>query len=398
MYHFAKFRIAAAKPFVMKMPKPMPILHTGPGQVNLVPELLTSRGVERAALICSSTVLGHGLLDGVLAEFKRRSVAVAVCSGIHPDPTYDEVNRCLAECVKPDCQAIIACGGGSVLDTAKVAAAAATNGRNPRRLQGMLKVHRQPLPLIAIPTTAGTGSEVTLAAVISDPATHQKATVVDPRLVPAEAILDPCLTEGLPIPMTAQTAMDALTHALEAYVSGYATPRTRQYSETAVHLIFRNLPRVCRHPDDLEGRQALLTASMYAGLAFTATYVGYVHAFAHRIGSACGVPHGLACGVLLLPVMNAYAGVCEEEFARLSDLLGLWGAGEPAPQKCRAFLNALAQLEEKAGMPKTLTAFPASQIPDVRRRAFAECHGVYPVPRYFTAQEADQLLLSVSGC
>lgn len=395
---FAKFRVAAARPVVMKLAKPVPVVHTGPGQVKIVPELLASRGVKQAALICSATVLRRGLLDEMLAESERRGVTVTVCGGIRPDPTYDEVNRCLSECVGEDCQAIVACGGGSVLDAAKVAAAAATNGRDPRRLQGMLKVRRMPLPLIAVPTTAGTGSEATLAAVISDPVTHQKATVVDPRLVPQEAILDPCLTAGLPVSVTVQTAMDALTHALEAYVSGYATPRTRQYSETAVHLIFQNLPEVCRRPEELEGRQALLTASLYAGLAFTATYVGYVHAFAHRIGSACGVSHGLACGVLLLPVMNAYAEVCRPEFARLADLLGLCGGEEPPAEKSRAFLDALAELEARTGMPKTLTEFPASAIPDVRRRAFAECHGVYPVPRYFTAAEADALLASVAEC
>lgn len=397
MYLFAKFRVAAAKPVVIKMAKPVPVLHTGAGQVNLVPELLASRGVKRAALIVSSTVLRHGLLAEMLAELERRGVAVTICDGIRPDPTYDEVERCMKACVQNDCQAVVACGGGSVLDTAKVATAAVTNGRQPRRLQGMLKVRRPPLPLIAIPTTAGTGSEATLAAVISDPATHQKTTVVTPRLVPPEAILDPCLTAGLPLPMTAQTAMDALTHALEAYVSGYATPLTRQYSETAVHLIFRSLPAVFRDGADLEARQSLLLASTYAGLAFTATYVGYVHAFAHRIGSACGVPHGLACGVLLLPVMNAYAQVCQAEFARLADLLGLCDPAAAEPVKSRAFLDALAALEEQAGMPKTLEAFPASAIPEVRRRAFAECHGTYPVPRYFTPEEADALLKTVAG-
>ncbi|MDG2671019.1 iron-containing alcohol dehydrogenase, partial [Vibrio parahaemolyticus] len=201
-------------------------------------------------------------------------------------------------------EAILALGGGSAIDCAKVIAARVSNKRSIKKLSGLFKVWRTPAPLFVIPTTSGTGSEVTIAAVVSDPNTHLKTPLMDPKLVPIMAALDPDLLIGLPAKITADTGIDALTHAVEAYISRNATPETQAYSVAAIKLIFRYLPKAVAQGGDIEARYKMAMASYYAGLAFTKASLGYVHAFAHNLGARYGLPHGMANGLALLPVLK----------------------------------------------------------------------------------------------
>lgn len=213
--------------------------------------------------------------------------------------------------------------------------------------------------------------------------------------MPMFAILDPELTVGLPKTTTAYTALDALTHALEAYVAGYADEETDRQARIAVRLIFQYLPKVWENPANLEGREALLTASFFAGMAFTRTYVGYVHAFAHTIGGKFGVPHGLANAVLLPHVMRYYLPVCGKRFAQLAKMLNLGTPGDSDQVRATRFVKLLYQLNRQMEIPKRFEKFPASAIEEVIDMAFQECHGVYPVPRYFTREHARKLMEAV---
>jgi alcohol dehydrogenase class IV len=257
----------------------------------------------------------------------------------------------------------------------------------------MFRVRRPPLPLFAIPTTAGTGSEVTLAAVVSDPATHAKKFFVDPKLLPRMAALDPGLMTGLPRAITAATGMDALTHAVESFLSRTSTRQTEEWASAAVRLIFANLPRACANGSDLEARKAMALASYYAGLAFTRTSVGYVHAIAHTFGAYYRIPHGRANAIALPHVLEFSKDAARERLARLAGLIGRGGASEA--EGAEGFITAVRELMAEIGIPRTLDALREGDIPAIARQALAEAHLNYPVPRYMSQPECEALLREI---
>lgn len=389
----SKLSIAVRKPVIKIVTKPTPVTYIGPGRAKEAGRLLRMLGARKVLVITDSFLHQSGLLDGLLESIWEADVEYDVFDGVQPDPTFAIVANAKQAC--SGCDAVVAVGGGSVLDTAKAVAAAVANHTSAEPLAGMLKVRRRPLPLIAVPTTAGTGSETTVAAIISDTATHSKKQLLDPKLVPMFAILDPELTVGLPKHTTAHTALDALTHALEAYVAGYADEETDRQARIAVRLIFKYLPKVQEDPTDLEGREALLTASFFAGMAFTRTYVGYVHAFAHTIGGKFGVPHGLANAVLLPHIMRYYLPVSYKRFAELAKMLDIGTPGDTDQVRATRFVKVLYQLNRQLEIPARFEKFPASAIEEVIDMAFQECHGTYPVPRYFTREHARKLMEAV---
>ena len=389
----SKLSIAVRKPVIKIVTKPTPVTYIGPGKAREAGKLLRMLGAKKALVITDSFLHQSGLLDGLLESIRAAEVEYAVFDGVRSDPTFAIVADAKEACV--GCDTVVAVGGGSVLDTAKAVSAAVANHTSAETLVGMFKAHRRPLPLIAVPTTAGTGSETTVAAIISDTGTHSKKQLLDPKLVPMFAILDPELTVGLPKHTTAQTALDALTHALEAYVAGYADEETDRQACLAIRLIFEYLPKVHENPADLEGREALLTASFFAGMAFTRTYVGYVHAFAHTIGGKFGVPHGLANAVLLPHIMRFYLPVCCRRFAALARMLHVGTPGDSDKELATRFVKLLYHLNRQMEIPARFENFPASAIDEVIEMAFQECHGTYPVPRYFSHAGARKLMQAV---
>ena len=337
--------------------------------------------------------LAAALEEGVIERIGGKLEAV-IQSDIPKDSSFSLVDSVAKRAREEGCDGVLAIGGGSVLDAAKTAAAAIANHKPAEKLVGTLKVKKQPMPLIAVPTTAGTGSETTIAAVISGTATHRKRQILDPKLVPFAAILDPELTVGLPQGNTIHTAMDALTHALEAYVSTYATPETDRYAEMAAKMIYEALPVVREEPKNVEMREQLLVASFLAGMAFTRTYVGYVHAFAHSIGGRYGVAHGLANAVLLPHIMEYYLPVSAPRLARMAQICGISGDSDEGT-RARAFVESIAAMNQTGGVPERLAEFPRAEIDAVIKEAFQECHGTYPVPRYYTRPAARALLEQV---
>ena len=249
-----------------------------------------------------------------------------------------------------------------------------------------------PVPLFAVPTTAGTGSEITLAAVISDPVTHTKVPIVDSKMIPGYVALDADIMKGMPKGITAATGMDALTHAVESYLSTASNAGTEVQAKAAVRLIFEHLPRAFHNGDDMESRDAMAMAAFYAGAAFGRTSVGYVHGIAHQLGRTCHTPHGNANAMVLPEVLSTY-GVCAHK--RLADLARLVGAGEASDSDAKlagAFIQAIIDMRLELELPLKPKGLKEQDIPGIVDDAIAEAGELYPVPRYFSESEVERIV------
>jgi alcohol dehydrogenase class IV len=362
---------------------PRPVLFIGPGSARRLCTSIGDFGHRRVSIITDAVLAKLGVVEPLRDALAARGIDVAIHDAITPDPTYPVLQAGYEVAKAHGSDALLAVGGGSVIDAAKVIGAMLVTGRSPAQLIGRLKVNRPMLPLYAIPTTAGTGSEVTVAAVVTDPARHTKSTVIDPKLVPRAAALDPTLMTGMPPSITAATGMDALTHAIEAYVNRWPHPETAAHCTAAVRMIFKNLPRAHADGNDLEAREAMALAAFFAGLAFTKAYVGYVHAFSHTLGGLYGVPHGLA-NAITLPHVLEYLHDEPRTQRRLAELAVIIGAGtadEPVALLARRFIERVRELNRSIGIPERLDALRAADLRDIARAAMIEAARDYPVPK-----------------
>jgi alcohol dehydrogenase len=373
---------------------PRPTAFVGPGSALRLCATIGPAGVRRVMIVTDAVLVRLGLIDPIRESLARQGIDVAVHDGITPDPTYPVLNAGLAAVRAHRSDAILAVGGGSVIDAAKVIDAMAVSGKPPEKLIGVLKVSKPMLPLFAIPTTAGTGSEVTVAAVVTDPVAHAKAAVIDPKLVPSATALDPELMKGMPRPITAATGMDALTHAVEAHVNRWPHAETGFHCRAATRMIFENLPRAYEHGDDLAAREAMAVAAFYAGLAFTKAYVGYVHAFSHKIGGMYGVPHGLGNAVTLPYVLDFLKDtpLAQERLADLAITIGAGSGSEPKSVLAQRFVERVRELNRVVGIPEKIDAILPTDVSVIARAAMVEAHRDYPVPRNMTLPEAETLL------
>lgn len=348
---------------------------TGPGSLARIPALLTKCGTRRPLVAASR----RQCADPAFQQMLSRLEGYALFSDIQPNPPVSAVEAAAALYRREGCDSLVAVGGGSPMDTAKAAAALlARPDRTLSQLAGLLKVRRPIPPFIAVPTTAGTGSETTIAAVVTC-ADHHKYAVSDLCLIPRCAVLDPLLTVSLPPRTTAETGMDALTHAVEAYLSRfYPTRQTDRLAEEAVVTIFRTLEHACAHGDDVDARQALLTASYQAGAAFTRASVGNVHAIAHTLGGLYGVGHGLANAVLLPVVLRDYGPAAHRKLARLAELVGLPGGTDG--EKADAFIDAILAMNARLGIPTGFSCIREEDLPQMAAWAAKEANPTYPVP------------------
>jgi len=287
---------------------------------------------------------------------------------------------------------VIALGGGSPMDCAKAIAAAAVKNVDARKLVGLLRVRKALPPFIAIPTTAGTGSEATVVAVVTDPDKKQKFTIVDPSLVPAVAILDPLLMLGLPAKITAETGIDALTHAVESYIGFYATEQTKAYGYDAVKRIFANLPKAYADGSDIEARRQMSIASFNAGVAFTRASIGYVHAIAHQMGGYYHVPHGLANAVILPHILDFSFENALCRYAELAIAAGLATSDDTQVEAAHKFVAGVKALNETLNIQANFPELKASDIPELARRAVREAYCDYPVPKLMNRTQCEGLL------
>ena len=384
------FAIALTRLFAPLLPDRSPVTLVGPGSAKELCSSIAQSGVSDCLIVTDRGLVELGLVPAIQRDLEAAGVAVRVYDGVEPDPTFTQVDEGLAALRDAGAGAVLAVGGGSPMDAAKVIAAVATNDKPPAKLAGLFKVRKAPLPLYAIPTTAGTGSETTIAAVVSDPTTHIKHFIVDPKVLPDMAALDASLMTGLPPHITAATGMDALTHAVESYLSRTSNEQTERYAKMAVRLIFENLRMAHGSGEDLSARSAMALASFYAGMAFSRTSVGYVHAIADNLGALYGTPHGWANALVLPHVLDFSEDAARARLADLADILGLDAGSEAA--KARAFIDAVRSLKEDVGIPQTLDDLRRDDIPTIAERAMAEAWANYPVPRYMTGPQAEELI------
>lgn len=354
--------------------------------------------IRRVLIVTDAGIVRSGIAAQLEAVLDEDDISYAVYDQTRPNPTVVNVEQALSLYRRYRCQALIAIGGGSSMDCAKaVGARLARPGTPLGMLKGTLRILR-PLPtLIAIPTTAGTGSETTLAAVITDTQAQHKYVMNDFVLIPKYAVLDARLTLSLPPHLTATTGMDALTHAVEAYIGRSTTRQTRQESLEATRLVFANVERAYRNGKDYEARSNMLTAAYRAGIAFSRSYVGYVHAVAHSLGGQYNIPHGLANAVLLPYVLESY-GSCIHR--KLHDLAVAAGVASPQEEDAGAaakFIRAIRQLNARMGIPETLEGIRPEDIPVMAAHAEKEANPLYPVPRLMTREELTFFYEQVAG-
>ncbi len=370
-----------------------PELIEGPGAIGRLPAFIKGKGFGRVLVVTDKGLRSLGLLDGFLAGLEASGVAYAIYDGVQANPTIANIEEALALYRAERCEALVAFGGGSPMDCAKAAGARFANpGKTVRQLRGLLKVTRKPPVLFAVPTTAGTGSETTVAAVVTDPETHDKYAISDPKLLPRYAVLDPELTLKLPPRITAPTGMDALTHAVEAYVGRANTRETRARAEEAVRLVFANLEKAYKNGSDLEARGAMLRASFCGGFAFTRAYVGYVHAIAHKLGGLYGLPHGLANATVLPHVLDWYGDAAAPALARLARIAGVAEPGTPPKEAARAFVAEIRAMNARMGIPEGFAEIRDEDVPAIVRSALREANPTYPVPRIMDAAACEAVV------
>jgi alcohol dehydrogenase len=374
------------------MPIPQPTLLVGPGSSGRLGQAVAGFGHSKILIVTDSIISKLGLLKDLTDALTAGGAEYVVFDEITPDAPIPLIERGIAFYREHECDAIVAFGGGSSMDASKAIAVSISNPKPLRKLAGYLKGLRAPVSIYAVPTTAGTGSEVTVAAVISDPERHSKLVIVDPRMVPKMAALDPNLMTGLPPHITAATGIDALTHAIEAFVGNWCTPYTDGMALSAVGLIFENLRTAYTDGKNLEAREKMSLASTYAGFAFTRANVGYVHAIAHQFGGKYHTPHGLANAIMLPRVLKFSAPAIAERLALLAVRARVGTEDEATDVLAQKFLDAVDALNKDLGIPTVLDALQEADIPALAKAACHEAHTGYPVPRYMTQDICEDII------
>ena len=369
------------------LPRNAPVVYKGANSALVLCEQVSILGFNRVIIVTDNFLGNSGILDGIKAKLTATDVEFVVYDGVLPDPAFNQVQEGEALLRSESCQAVIAVGGGSVLDAAKMMAMLHTNPGPLEKFDGIQTCKKPGLPLFAIPTTAGTGSEITLAAIITDPVSHKKIPVVDSKMIPGYVALDAEIMKGMPPGITAATGMDALTHAVESYLSKASSEATEIQAKAAIRLIFQYLVRAYRDGNDMEARDSMALASFYAGAAFGKTSVGYVHGIAHQLGRVCGTPHGNANAMVLPEVLAAY-GDCVHQ--RLADLARLVNVGEPSGSNsllAGQFIQSIVDMRQAMELPLQPKDLKLQDVPGIVEEALAEAGRLYPVPRYMSADE-----------
>lgn len=354
-------------------------------------------GIRSALIVTDSGIVNAGLVAPLEEALKSSGVHYAVYDQTQPNPTVDNVAQALAMYYEHSCSCLIAIGGGSSMDCAKaVGARIAYPKKQLGQMKGILRVLRRLPTLIAIPTTAGTGSETTLAAVVTDPEKQHKYALMSFPLIPHYAVLDAALTYSLPQHLTATTGMDALTHAVEAYIGGTTTAETRRLALEATTLIFRNIRTAYSNGSNHEARSCMLLAAYKAGVAFSKSYVGYIHAVAHSLSGQYGTPHGLANAVIMPYVLSAYGTAAHKKLAELGVAAGVCAADEPYAVGAEKFIAAVKALNASMNIPEKLSGIRREDIPVMSRHAEKEGNPLYPVPKLMTQAELERFYYEIA--
>ena len=352
--------------------------------------LLKSKKNASVLIVTDAGIVKNGLVKPVEEALKENEIEYTVYDKTQPNPTVANVEDALKLYHENNCDALIAIGGGSAMDCAKgIGARVAYPNKPLNKMGGVMRVLRRLPTLIAIPTTAGTGSETTLAAVITDGETHHKYAIMSFPLIPHYAVLDAKMTYSLPPHLTSTTGMDALTHAVEAYIGRSTTKKTRGLALEATKLIFENVEKAYTDGRNHEARENMLHAAYKAGIAFSMSYVGYVHAVAHSIGGKYGVPHGLANAVIMPYVLEGYGKSAYKKLHSLGIAAGVCSESDSYEAGAKKFIAAIKELNAKMNIPTTISGINEEDIPELARHAEKEANPLYPVPKLMTAKELE---------
>lgn len=370
-----------------------PTLLEGSGAILKLPSLIKDKGISRVLVVTDKGLMSLKLLDPLFEELKKQEIEYFIYDEVKPNPTISNIEDCKDVYINNKCEGIIAFGGGSPMDCAKGAAARIVKpNKTIPQMRGYLKINKKIPPFFAIPTTAGTGSETTLAAVISDPSTHEKYAIADMSLRPKYAVLDPNLTLGLPPQITSTTGMDAYTHAIEAYIGKSNVKSTRRYAEEASKLIHENLEVAYKNGKDIKARENMLKASYLAGAAFTRAFVGYVHAIAHNLGGMYNTPHGLANAVILPYVLEWYGKSIYKPLAKLADIIGICKENMSNEEKAKLFISDIRRMNREMQIPEKFDFIKEEDIPTIVSRALKEGNPGYPVPKIMNKKDMEYVI------
>jgi alcohol dehydrogenase len=318
---------------------------------ELVPQL-ERLGVSRVLLVTDSFMVSSGVVDRFVPKLRQAGITVEVFAGVQPDPTDTNVRQGLRAYIDAKCEAIVALGGGSPIDAAKAVSMMTANEEPLSQYQGYHKVSRAGAPLFVIPTTAGTGSEVTKVAVITDTTRDVKMMMLDRHLLPTVALVDYELTISMPPSLTAHVGVDTLTHGIEAYVSRRATALTDPLALTCIRLVAENLESAWHRPEDQVAREGMMLAATLGGMAFSNSSVALVHGMSRPMGAIFHLPHGLSNALLLPAVTRFSVAGAADRYATVAKTMSLCPANATAAAACDALVHGLAELNSRLKVPR----------------------------------------------
>lgn len=390
LYRIPHYSARMSMPLV-QIPEP-PVL-SGKGMIRRFPEVMAVTGVEKVLIVAGKTVSSSGIMDSFLKALEEYSIDYIVFDGAAPDPTFHNVYDALEMYLENHCDGIVGFGGGSSIDCAKITAAKVTNDKPIEKMEGLFKLNHRLPPFFAIPTTSGSGSEASIGAVITNAETHTKFVIADTRLSPIATVLDPELTVSMPPSLTAGTGMDALTHALEAYLGLYDTNVVREKSLSSSAAILANLEAAYDDGSDLKLRQKMMDAAFDAGAAFTRGMVGNVHAISHALGGFYGLPHGRTNAIVLPHVLDFYLEnpIATRKMAELAYNADLGTAAQTDDELARALIEKIRSMNTHMAIPTVVEELDIADIPDLARRVLAEANPSYPVPRIMDYNQCVEL-------
>ncbi|MDE6584623.1 MAG: iron-containing alcohol dehydrogenase, partial [Anaeroplasmataceae bacterium] len=349
-----------------------------------------------SGIVTDQGIQSNHLLDEFYLLLEQNQIDYVVYDKTIPNPTIDQVEEARTLYLENHCQGIVACGGGSPMDLAKAMGARIVRPKKSiQKMKGLLHVRKKLPLLIAVPTTAGTGSETTLAAVIVDSKTNHKYPINDFSLIPHYAVLDYKMTLTLPKSVTSTTGMDALTHAIEAFIGKSRTPQTKRMSIQAVCLIKKHLKNCYDHPESEEDRRGMLYAAHYAGIAFTKSYVGYIHAVAHSLGGQYHVPHGLANAILLPIFLEEYGKKIHKRLSVLAKRSGIALEKDSKQVAAKKLIDWIYEMNESMGIPKKVSGIQEEDISKMVTYASQEGNPLYPVPVLMNKKQLKKMYYNV---
>lgn len=381
----------------MILPLPKPVIYCGPGSSKQLCCSVAQLGYCRILIVTDAALNQMGLLDDIKSLLLKAGVKYSIYDQVEPNPTFSQVEEGLNVALDNSCDAVLAFGGGSPIDAAKLISIAATNVKSPRQLVGYFKAKNKGLPIFAVPTTAGTGSEISIASVISDPVNHKKGIIVDTKIIPVAAALDPSLMLGLPPAITAATGIDVLTHAVEAFLSKIATKESDDYARASVRLVFQNLRRAYEQGQDVEAREAMAIASYYAAMAFNKAALGYAHGISHQFTSYYSTPHGLANAITLPYVLDFYKKSCTSKLAELAIIASIGDTTDSHESLALKFIAAVRDLNASLGIPQKLNSVRVGDIAGIAKDALRESHYNYAVPTYMSEGQCIDLIKNIAA-